>query len=86
MAGQYLEDLIYRLLVRSLSDKEKQRLHNWYDLTNHVDEESREDMKDALFDFVLNSINYHRVICQLQDTVTEEEAEKDEEEEDDAGW
>lgn len=83
MAGQYLEDLIYKLLVRSLSDKEKQRLHSWYDLTHHVDEESREDMKDALFEFVLNNINYYRVISRLQENITEEEAE---EEEDDVGW
>jgi hypothetical protein len=83
MAAQYLEEMIYKLLVRSLTDNEKKHLHSWYDLTNHVDEESREDMKDALFDFVLNNINYYRVIEMLKEHITEEEGE---EEEDDAGW
>jgi hypothetical protein len=83
MASQYLEEMIYKLLVRSLTDSEKKRLHSWYDLTNHVDEESREDMKDALFEFVLNNINYYRVIEMLKQHITEDE---EEEEEDGVGW
>jgi len=82
MATQYLEDMIYKLLVRSLTDSEKKHLYSWYDLTSHIDEESREDMKEALFEFVLNNIAHYRVIEMLKEHITED----DEEEEEDAGW
>lgn len=87
MSTQYLEDLIVKLLMNSLSDDEKRRLHTWYDVNEHIDEESREDMKDALFHFVMNNINAGRVIRLLTENLTEEEEEEDRpEEEDDAGW
>lgn len=86
MATQYLESLIYKLLSRSLSDDEKRALSSWYDLTEHIDEESREDMKDALFHYVLNNISAHRVIQQLTENLEEDEENRDGDDEEDAGW
>ena len=84
MANQYLEDMIYQLLSRSLTDGEKRRLYNWYDVVEHIDEESREDMKEELFRFVLNALNHSRLISRLQSSVPEKDDE--EEEENDLGW
>lgn len=86
MSTQYLEGLIIKLLVNSLSDDEKRRLHTWYDVNEHIDEESREDMKDALFHFVMNNISVGRVIRVLTENLTEEEEGEDRPEEDDEGW
>ena len=80
MAVQYLESLIYKLLSETLSDEEKRSLHSWYDLTEHIDEESREDMKDALYNHALTSISAHRVIQQLIEDLGDEEESKSESE------
>jgi hypothetical protein len=88
MATQYLEDLIVKLLTNSLSDGEKRRLATWYDINEHIDEESRDEMKDALLYFVMNNINASRVIRVLTQHLTEEEeeGEGDAAQEDDLGW
>lgn len=86
MSTQYLESLIVKLLVNRLSDAEKRRLHTWYDVNEHIDEESREDMKDALFHFVMDAINASRVIRILTENLAEEEEDEDRPQEDDAGW
>ena len=84
MANQYLEDMIYQLLSRKLTDGEKRRLHSWYDVTEHIDEESREDIKEELFRFVLDALHHYRVISRLQANVPDKDSE--EEEENDIGW
>jgi hypothetical protein len=87
MASHYLDDLIYKLLSKSLTDGEKRRLESWYDVANHIDEESREDMKDALFEYVLDAINYASIIRRLQAHLNEEEeGEKDDDDDDGVGW
>jgi hypothetical protein len=87
MATQYLEDLIVKLLTNSLSDGEKRRLATWYDINEHIDEESRDEMKDALLYFVMNNINASRVIRVLTQHLTEEEDEdRPQDEEDESGW
>lgn len=87
MATQYLEGLVYKLLSKTLSDDEKRALSSWYDLTEHIDEESREDMKNALFHYVLDNISAHRVIQQLTENLEEDEEDRGDDEEDcGAGW
>jgi hypothetical protein len=87
MATQYLESLVYKLLSKTLSDDEKRALSSWYDLTEHIDEESREDMKDALFHYVLDNISAHRVIQQLTENLEEDEENRDgDEDAEESGW
>ena len=87
MATQHLEDSIYTLLSKTLDDTEIRSLHSWSDIVRHIDEESREDMKEDLLRFVLERINALRIIGQLRINIPpdeEEESHADTEEDEDS--
>lgn len=89
MPVEYLETILYQLLVSRLRDADKRRLSTWFDLTEHIDEESREEMKEALYRFVLDRINHNRVIRKLQFNLPEkdeEDREDGDDDENDLGW
>jgi hypothetical protein len=89
MATEYLEDILFQLLSVNLSDADKRRLCTWYSLTEHIDEESREEMKEALYRFVIESISAHKVIRLLQRNLPEkdeEDREDGDDDENDLGW
>jgi hypothetical protein len=90
MATEYLESILFQLLNVNLRDADKRRLETWYGLMEHVDEESREEMKEALYRFVIESINAQRVIRMLQRNLPEKDEEEREDggddDENDVGW
>jgi hypothetical protein len=90
MATEYLETILFQLLNVNLRDADKRRLETWYGLMEHVDEESREEMKEALYRFVIESINAQRVIRMLQRNLPEKDEEDREDggddDENDVGW
>lgn len=82
-----LEEMIVDFLRSRLTDEEKRSLSNKHDIDEHIDEESRDEMKEELFWAVWSRISAHRIIDVLMRDVEEETAEdpsssEDDEEED----
>lgn len=70
-----LEEMIVDLLRPRLSDEEKRSLCTKHDIGEHIDEESRAEMKEELFWAVWNRISAHRIIEVLMRDVEDERAE-----------
>jgi hypothetical protein len=81
-----LEGMIVELLRPRLSDEEKRDLSTKQSISEHIDEESRDEMKEELFWVIWNRVSAHRIIEVLMRDVEDETAEdppsSDEEEED----
>jgi hypothetical protein len=81
-----LEGMIVELLRPRLSDEEKRDLSTNQSISEHIDEESRDEMKEELFWVIWNRVSAHRIIEVLMRDVEDETAEdppsSDEEEED----
>lgn len=81
-----LEEMIVDLLRPRLTDEEKRSLSTKNDIGEHIDEESRVEMKEELFWAVWSRISATRIIEILMRDVEEETPEdpsSSEEEEDD---
>lgn len=87
MATEYLESILFKLLDNVLRDNEKRQLSTWFSLSEHIDEESREEMKEALYHFVIDRINAQKVIRMLQRNLSEDEEDgEDDGDENSVGW
>lgn len=81
MATSYLEDMIIKFLDKKLTDEEKRQIHSSYDCEKEIDEETEEEMKTALFQFVFNGVKWWKVIDAVKaDLESESESSSDEEE------
>jgi hypothetical protein len=77
MATKYLEELIYKFLSNTLNDEEKRTLTNGYEAEKHIDEESEEEMRQEVWNYVFRNVVWASIITRLR-----EEAEPEDEEED----
>ena len=73
MAVQYLEELIYKFLSKTLTDEEKRYLSSGWDAEKHIDEETEYELKTELFYFLKSRIVWSGIIAKLQDEAEEEE-------------
>lgn len=71
-----LEDLVFDFLRPRLTDEEKRSLSNRNDLAEHIDEESRDEMKEELFQIIWSRISAYRIIENLMREVEDEKAEE----------
>lgn len=78
-----LEEMIVDLLRPRLTDEEKRSLSTKHDLAEHIDEESRDEMKEELFWAVWNRISAARIIDVLMRDVEDETKEDPTSSEDD---
>lgn len=84
MATQYLEEMIFNFLDNHLTIQEKRDIHNGYDAEKHLDEETQDEMRDALYKYVLNNVAWYRIIAKLKaDIESESETESESESEED---
>lgn len=81
MTTRYLEDLIYKFLSRRLDDKEKRELYTGYDAERHIDEETEEEMRVELFNYVKSSVQWYSIIARVRADIVEEEADEEESDE-----
>lgn len=81
MAVQYLEELIYKFLSKTLTDDEKRYLSSGWDAEKHIDEETEYELKTELFYFLKSRIVWSGILQKLQDEVEEEEEDSTGEEE-----
>ena len=79
MATQYLEELIYSFLRRHLDRKEKLELHSGYDALRHIDEETEEEMRYELYNYMKSRVVWHKIIKRLHDDADAEGGDTDEE-------
>jgi hypothetical protein len=82
MATQYLEELLYMFLKATLTDEEKKALSCSWDVEEHIDEETENELKDQIYASVKSSVRWATLIRRIQDDV--EETDDDDEEEEDA--
>lgn len=78
-----LEEMIVDLLRPRLSDEEKRSLCTKQSIQEHIDEESRDEMKEELFWTVWNRISAARIIDVLMRDVEDEKADDPTSSEDD---
>ena len=79
MASQYLEELIYKFLSKTLTDEEKRYLSSGWDAEKHIDEQSEEEMKSEIFYFVKCRVHWASIIAKLQDEAAAEDSTDEEE-------
>ena len=70
-----LEGMIVDLLRPRLTDEEKRDLCTKQSIAEHIDEESRDEMKEELFWVIWNRISAHRIIEVLMRDVEDEDKE-----------
>jgi hypothetical protein len=70
-----LEEMIVDLLRPRLTDEEKRDLCTKQSISEHIDEESRDEMKEELFWVIWNRVSAHRIIEVLMRDVEDERAE-----------
>lgn len=78
-----LEEMIVDLLRPRLTDEEKRSLSNKHDIGEHIDEESRAEMKEELFWAVWSRISAARIIEVLMRDVEDDKADDPSSSEDD---
>jgi hypothetical protein len=85
MATQHLEDIIYNFLRTKLTVREKKELSTGYTVDRHIDEESEQEIKDELYRYVKDDVNWTNIVKQLQRDIEDmyDEDEDEESEEDD---
>jgi hypothetical protein len=81
MATHYLEDLIYSFLRRHLNRKEKLELHSGHDALRHIDEETEDEMRYELYNYMKGRVTWYRIIQRLQDEASAENVGTDTDEE-----
>lgn len=85
MASKYLEELIYKFLSKSLTDKEKRDLTTGYEAEKYIDEETEDEMRYEIWNYVFRNVLWAAVIGRLRneaedETDDEEDMESSEEE------
>jgi len=87
MASKYLEELIYKFLSKSLTDKEKRDLTTGYDAEKYIDEETEDEMRQEIWNYVFRNVLWAAVLVRLrneaEDETDDEEDEFNESEEED---
>lgn len=78
MATQYLEELIYKFLSKTLTDEEKRSLSSGWDAEKHIDEQSEEEMKAEIFYYVKCRVHWASILSKLQDEAEAEESTDEE--------
>lgn len=82
-AVSYLEDMIVKFLTAKLTDDEKRQLFSAHDCEREIDEQTEDEMKHALYQYVLNNVAWWKIIEKVKDDVeSENENESSDEEED----
>ena len=79
MATQYLEELIYSFLRRHLNRKEKLELHSGHDALRHIDEETEDEMRYELYNYMKGRVVWYKIIQRLQDEAENVGTDTDEE-------
>jgi len=79
-ASKHLEDLLYALLSRKLTDQEKRDLTSKYDVERHIDEETEEELRWEVYRFVKDKVFWTALLGRLHQDVPEDDDEDDEEE------
>lgn len=79
-----LEALVVDFLRSRLSDEEKRDLCTKQSISEHIDEESRDELKEELYWTIWNRVSAHRIIeavmRDVEDEVKEDPPSSDEEE------
>jgi hypothetical protein len=58
------EDLMYTWIMMLPIDEQRQ-IHNGSDIINCIDEEAEQDMKDAVWESIKNSLSYRSILNRL---------------------
>ena len=72
-ATKYLEELIYKFLTKRLTDQEKRSLDTGYDADKYIDEETEEEMRQEIFQFVKDRVLWVAIISRLREEADPEE-------------
>jgi hypothetical protein len=83
MSSSYLEEMIVKFLDNKLTDEEKRQIQTAYDCEREIDEETEDEMKHALYKYVLNNIRWWKIIQQIKEGLEDEESESESESEED---
>lgn len=78
-ATRYLEEMIYKFLSRTLTDAEKKVLYSGYDAEKHIDEETEEELKEQIYQYVKSSVVWSSILARLRNEVEDDEEEEDDE-------
>jgi hypothetical protein len=76
------EDLMYTWIMM-LPIAEQRQIHNGSDIINCIDEEAEQDMKDAVWESIKNSLSYRSILNRLNihlNTIIETPGDSEEEE------
>jgi hypothetical protein len=79
MATHYLEELIYSFLRRHLDRKEKLEIHSGHDALRHIDEETEDEMRYELYNYMKSRVVWYKIIQRLHDEAEAEAGSEDEE-------
>lgn len=82
-ATKYLEELIYKFLTKRLTDAEKRNLDTGYDADKYIDEETEDEMRYEIFDFVKSRVLWGLITSRLRDEATADDDDEEEHDDDD---
>jgi hypothetical protein len=72
-ATKHLEELMYSFLSKRLTDREKRELGSKYDVERHIDEETEEEMRWEIYQFVKDRVFWTSLLGRLHQEVADEE-------------
>lgn len=78
-----LERQILRFLLRKLSREEVRQIHGRFQLMDEVDEETREELKDHVFQMIWNQVHWLGLLDDLRRETAADESDPEEEDEED---
>lgn len=78
MASKYLEELIYKFLSKSLTDKEKRDLTTGYDAEKYIDEETEDEMRQEIWNYVFRNVLWAAILVRLRDEANDETDDEEE--------
>lgn len=78
MATKYLEELIYKFLSKSLTDKEKRDLTTGYDAEKYIDEETEDEMRQEIWNYVFRNVLWAAILVRLRDEANDETDDEEE--------
>lgn len=75
-AMKYLEELIYKFLTKRLTDAEKRNLDTGYDAERYIDEETEDEMRHEIFEFVKSRVLWGLITSRLRDEADDDDDEE----------
>ena len=76
------EHLLYRFLTRKLSREDLKEIMTRFELMDEVDEETRDEIKDCVFQMIWNRVSWVSLLSRLRSEKGADDESDQEEEED----